>query len=146
MKYEHSLIINLPRERVIELFNSTENLYKWQDGLQSFEHISGTPGQVGAKSMLKYKMGKREVEMIETITHQNLPDRFHGTYEAKNVWNKIENHFSEQGDKTEWRVVSEFKFTGFMRIMAALMKGAFKKQTLTFMTKFKDFAEKEAAA
>lgn len=49
MKYESELVIDLPRERVIELFDNPDNLPKWQEGLQSFEHISGEVGQPGAK-------------------------------------------------------------------------------------------------
>ena len=44
MHYSVDIEIDLPRDRVIELFDSTENLYKWQRGLQSFEHIEGEPG------------------------------------------------------------------------------------------------------
>ena len=36
--------IDLPREKVLEQFDSTENLFKWQNGLQSFDHVSGEPG------------------------------------------------------------------------------------------------------
>ena len=72
MKYNVEITINLPRTKVIELFDSTENLYKWQPGLMSFDHLSGTPGEVGAKSKLLYKMGCREIEMIETITVKKI--------------------------------------------------------------------------
>ena len=52
MKYTVEIEIDLPRERVIELFDSTENCFKWQKGLLSFDHLSGEPGQPGAKSKL----------------------------------------------------------------------------------------------
>ena len=61
MKYTVEIIINLSRARVIELFDSVENMYKWQPGLISFEHKSG---KAGAKSRLQYKTGSREIEMI----------------------------------------------------------------------------------
>ena len=73
MKYSNEVEINLPVQKVIELFDNPANMSKWQPGFISFEPISGTPGQPGAKSKLKYIMGKREVEMIETITVRNLP-------------------------------------------------------------------------
>ena len=85
MKFTVKIKINLARNKVIELFDSTENLKKWQPGLLSFEHQSGTPGEVGAKSRLQYKTGKREIEMVETITVKNLPDEFSGIYE-KSEW------------------------------------------------------------
>ena len=145
MKYSNEIIISLPRKKVIDLFDNTENLYKWQPGLQKFEHLSGEPGQEGARSTLLYKMGKRENEMIETITKRNFPDEFSSTYEAKGVWNRQQNYFAEAGtDKTKWTTVSEFKCSGFMKVICWLMPGVFKKQTLKFMKDFKDFAESSA--
>lgn len=142
MKYTVEIEINLPRERVIELFDSTENLYKWQEGLQSFEHISGEPGQVGAQSRLLFKMGKREIEMVETITKRDLPDEFNGTYDAKGVHNSVNNRFIElDPGRTKWICDVEFQFKGFMKIVAWLMKGAFPKQSQKSMRAFKAFAE-----
>ena len=43
MKYENSIVIQLPVARVIELFDNPDNMQYWQKGLQSFEHVSGTP-------------------------------------------------------------------------------------------------------
>ena len=93
MKYTLETEIHLPREEVIKLFDNQENCFKWQEGLQSFEHVSGEPGQPGAKSRLVYQMGKRRIEMMETITARNLPDEFRGTYDAKGVHNIVENRF-----------------------------------------------------
>lgn len=142
MKYTVDITINLPRNRVIELFDNTENLKQWQEGLQSFEHISGETGQVGAKSKLLFDMNGRKIEMIETITNRNLPHEFSGTYEAKGVVNMIENHFYELGeDKTRWVAENEFNFSGIMKIISFFMQGSFRKQTLKTMEAFKTFAE-----
>jgi hypothetical protein len=144
MKYSNEVEINLPIQRVIELFDNPDNLAKWQPGFISMEHLSGTPGQPGAKSKLKYKMGKREIEMIETITLRNLPEAFHGTYEAKGVYNIQQNYFTSiETNKTKWVSESEFKFSGFMKLIGWLMPGAFKKQSQQYLDRFKVFAEKE---
>lgn len=45
MKFTTETDINKPTDKVIELFDNADNLSKWMEGLQSFEHISGTPGQ-----------------------------------------------------------------------------------------------------
>lgn len=143
MQYELEISLNLPRSRVIELFDSTENLKHWQQGLVSFEPLSGTPGQEGAKSKLRYQMGKKEIEMVETITQRNLPDEFSGTYEAKGVWNEVRNFFHEDGpNKTRWVTHHDFRMSGFMKVFAFLMPGAFKKQSFKYMEDFKAFAEK----
>jgi carbon monoxide dehydrogenase subunit G len=93
MKYSTEIEINKPIEEVVAKFDNADNMSKWMEGLQSFEHLSGTPGQPGAKSRLKFKMGKREIEMIETINVRNLPQEFSGTYEAKGVYNTVRNKF-----------------------------------------------------
>jgi uncharacterized membrane protein len=145
MKYTVQIDIDLPRDKVVELFDNTENLYKWQKGLQSFEHLSGEPGQPGATSRLKFKMGKRNIEMIETITLRELPDRFDGTYDTAGVFNIVKNTFQPLDDKrTRWLSENEFRFSGFMRIIGFLMKGAFPKQSLKYMQDFKAFAERGA--
>jgi carbon monoxide dehydrogenase subunit G len=143
MKYELEITINLPRKRVIELFDNPDNLKKWQDGLQSFTHRSGTPGEVGAQSDIVYQMGKRRIEMVETITKRNLPDEFSGTYEADGMWNLVENFFIEQDENTTlYRTRHTFECKTFMlKVMAFLMPGAFKKQSLKYMNDFKKFAE-----
>ena len=142
MKYTVEIDIELPRSRVIELFDSTENMPKWQEGFISAEHLSGTPGEVGAKMKLKYKMGKREIEMVETITKRNLPDEFAGTYDAKGVHNIVDNTFIEiSNSKTKWVAYQEFQMKGMMKIIAFIMPGAFKKQSMKYMKDFKAFAE-----
>lgn len=142
MKYETEVVVELPRERVIELFDDPDNLPQWQPGLRSFEHISGVAGQPGAKSKLIYEMGNRTVEMIETIEKRELPDEFTSTYEAKGVWNHNANRFYEDGsDKTRWVLDTDFRFSGFMKLMAIFMPESFKKETIKTMMAFKQFAE-----
>jgi hypothetical protein len=143
MKYLSQILIELPLEKVIEKFDDPDNMKHWQPGLLSFEHVSGEPGKPGAVSRLRYRMGKREIEMTETITLRDLPYRFDGTYEAKGVLNIIKNTFeSVDGNRTRWTSENEFRLKGVMKLMGWLMPGAFKKQTQTYMTNFKEFAEK----
>ena len=142
MKFTVKIKINLARNKVIELFDSTENLKKWQPGLLSFEHQSGTPGEVGAKSRLQYKTGKREIEMVETITVKNLPDEFSGIYEAKGVRNEVKNYFYEVNkNTTKWVSENEFRCSGLMKIIAFFMPGSFKKETMKYLEYFKEFSE-----
>lgn len=142
MRYKTEVVINLPRKRVIELFDSFENLQKWQEGLVSFEHISGDPGQPGTKTRLLYDMGRRRMEMIETIIKRDLPDEFSGTYDASGVHNIVRNTFYDEGKQTRWELDSEFQFRGFMRVMSLFIPGSrFRQQTRSSMEAFKRFAE-----
>lgn len=145
MQYRIALDIILPRERVVELFLDVDSLKKWQPDLVSFEHLSNyKTRRLGSKSRQIHKMGSREVEIIETITIYDSPERFSATYEADGVWNLVENQFIDvAGRKTRWILDTEFKCSGMMKFMGFLLPGMFKKQTATFMSRFKAFAEDE---
>ena len=139
MRYTTEIEIEKPIERVVELFDNADNLKKWMEGLQSYEHISGTPGETGAKSRLFFK-----IEMIETILVRNLPEEFSATYEAKGVFNNAKNKFVKVSEtSTKYITENEFQFKGFMKFFAFLMPGAFKKQSFKYLQHFKNFAESQ---
>ncbi|MEO9869976.1 SRPBCC family protein [Ekhidna sp.] len=142
MKYTCEITINRPKNEVGKLFGDPENMKFWQKGFQSKEVLSGDAGKVGAKTKLKYELGKRSLTMIETITHRNPPEEFHGIYETKGVRNLQKNFFKEEDGSTKWISESEFNCSGFMKVMAFFMgKSAFKKQSKVYMEDFKSFAE-----
>lgn len=144
MKYTAEIEINKPIDRIIELFDNPANMGKWMEGLQSFEPLSGIPGQQGAKSRLKLKMGKREIVMIETIKKRNLPYELTGTYEAKGVYNIVKNKFVKVSDnKTKYITEQKFQFSGFMILIGLLMPGSFKRQSAEYLAAFKKFVESE---
>ncbi|MEO1437299.1 MAG: SRPBCC family protein [Bacteroidota bacterium] len=144
MKYQVEVIIDRPRNEVIQLFDSTEHMHQWMEGLLEFEHLSGTPGEVGAKSKMRFQMGKRDMTLIETITTRNLPDELSGTYEAPGAFNIVNNYFEALNEhQTRYMVVQEFKFDSFgMKLLSALLPGMFKKQSLKNMNAFKAYAER----
>lgn len=134
--------LDLPRDRVVELFDDPDNLVKWQEGLQSFEHVSGEPGQPGAVSRLVFVQGRRRIEMVETIVRRDLPEAFDGTYDAKGVHNLVENRFLELGpERTRWVSRNVFEFRGPMKLVGLLFGRAFPKQSLKYLQDFKAFAE-----
>lgn len=145
MKYTCEVEIELPRKRVVELFEDPENLPHWQTGFVSIEHASGAPGANGSISYLKYKMGKRDVEMTEIIVSNKLPDEFKVQYDAKGVHNKMENFFLDLGEgRTRWVTHNIFEFKGFMKLVAFFMPGAFRKATQKTLEDFKGFAESKS--
>jgi hypothetical protein len=143
MKYTTEILIEKPLNEVIKKLDSSHNMKHWQEGLVSAEHISGTPGEFGAKMKLNYNFGKRKMEIIETITKQEFPNAFHATYNTKGVRNIQENNFeTTDNGHTKWITKNVFEPTNFaMNAMLFLMPGAFKKQTKTYMTNFKNFVE-----
>ena len=146
MKFKCSVDIDLPRSKVIEIFNNPDNMKHWQDGFISFEHYKGEVGTPGAESKILYKINGREMELIETILVNSLPDEFSGTYESAHTFNYMRNYFKEIDlRKTRWE--SEIEYTELrgmmMKVMSWVAPNMFKKQTQKWMDQFKAFAEKE---
>ncbi|MDF0715433.1 SRPBCC family protein [Muricauda sp. 334s03] len=142
MKYTTEIVVDVPREEFIKKMDDPDNMKHWQRGLIAYEQLSNNPGQEGARMSLSYEMGKRKMDMVETIIKRNLPKEIHMTYDTKGVHNIQKNFFKEEDGKTRWISESEFQLSGFgMKLMGFLMPGAFKKQSLKYMEDFKAFAE-----
>jgi hypothetical protein len=143
MKYITEIIVHLPLSEFIKKLDNPDNLKHWQKDLISYTHLRGKPGVEGSQMELNYRMGKREVVLIETILKRNLPHEFHVTYDAKGVHNIQHNYFKAIDEhSTKWISESEFQFNGFfMKFMAFVMPGMFKKQSLKYLKDFKAFAE-----
>ena len=141
--YTVEIEIDLPRDQVIEIFDNQENMFHWQNGLQDIQHLSGQPGQNGARSLLVYQNGKHRIELTETITNRNLPDGFDGCYEWGGGKNTLKNRFVELGgSKTRWESTCEYEFKSlFLKLMGIFMPGMFKKQNMQFLQNFKAFCE-----
>ncbi len=145
MQYSCDINIALPRQQVVALFDDASHYADWQEGLLSHELVEGQAGTVGAKSRIRQQMGKRVIEMTETIAERNLPDSTTLIYEAPGVWNSVASRFSDDAEGgTHWHIDCEFRCSGFLRLMAWLMPGMFKKQTQKMMTDFRDFAVSQA--
>ncbi|WP_149275297.1 SRPBCC family protein [Pareuzebyella sediminis] len=143
MKYTTEITVEVPRPIFIEKMDSIDNLKHWQQGLINYKLLSGTPGEEGSKMELSYRMGKRNLVLVETIMKKDLPSELHATYDTKGVHNIQKNHFKDiDGKSTLWISETEFQFSGFMmKVMGFLMPGAFKKQSVKYMQDFKAFAE-----
>ncbi|MCX7547480.1 SRPBCC family protein [Xanthomarina sp. F1114] len=144
MKYTTEILIRIPLSDFIKKLHNPENLKHWQRGLISYDLISGYPGDIGSKMKLVYKLGKRDMELIETVIHKENLSELHVMYDTKGMQNIQENYFEETPNGfTKWTAKSEFLAMNFMlRMMTLLMPGTFKKQTKQYMQDFKNFAEK----
>jgi hypothetical protein len=142
MKYTLSNTINKPLKEVVEKFKDPEGVKHWMEGLQRIEHISGTPGEVGSKSDFYFLHKKKEMKISETILEQNFPNQIKFAYQSPMGYNEVEMLFESLSDTSVKQTSnSYFKLKGFMKIMEVLMKSMFKKQTLTYMTAFKNYVE-----
>ncbi len=153
MKYTVSIEIALPREKVVELLVDPGNMSKWLRGLVLHEPLSGVHGQVGTTSRVVMQMGRQKTECTETITRREPADlhgiprgsvvHFDREIVTKGMWSAARERLTETGPETTlWVSESEYRFSGVpMRLVALLMPGAFRKQSLRHLQDFKAFAE-----
>ena len=145
MKFSSTMVIQASRDRVVDLFRNPDNLSKWQDGFQGFEHVSGTPGETGAQKKMLYSQGGREMELLETITSNRLPDEFSAHYKHTRMENTMTTRFVEieGGAATRFECEVEYtKFNGIMpKLMGLLFRGMFRKQAQKWFDQFKAYAE-----
>lgn len=144
MKYQMSIEIDAPRDRVVELFDNSECLPHWQPELVEFKPLVGVPGYEGSKTQQTYDMNGQRIVMILTVTKRQLPEELNGVYETEGVWNRVDNRFEVIGIRqTRWVLSTEFRCTGWLKVMAVLMPWMFKKQTRLAMVRFKAFVEEQ---
>jgi hypothetical protein len=143
MKYTSEIVIDLPREEVLAKFDDPASLRHWMRGFVSYEPLEGDRGQPGARARYVVRMGNRRIEIVETVARRALPDEYDAIFETKGMWNLERNRFIADGSaRTRWIATSEFRMTGFMRLLGLLMPGAFRKQSQQHLEDFKAFAER----
>ena len=144
MKFKGSIEINQPKDIVTNHFANPENLKEWQEGFMKIETIKGTPGEDGSISKLFYKMGKREMELTETIIANRLPDTFEAFYHHKHMDNTMKCTFTAlDSNRTLYENEVEYtRINWFLpKLMAILFPGVYKKQGHKWMVNFKNSVE-----
>ena len=142
-------MINKPIEEVIRLISDVNNLREWQPGLESFETFEGTQGMEGAKSKLLIKHRGRTMELVETIIKRDFKSDLSGvneysaTYESNGVFNVVKNYFERIDENTtKYSSYNEFEFHNIiMKVFSTLFPWIFKKESMTLLENFKNFAE-----
>lgn len=142
MKYSTTIIINKPIKEIIEAFEDPDLLPHWQRGLKRSRVISGKNGEVGSKRKLYINMEGQSIKMTETILKKDLPEEWHGKYSSKGMESIQKNYFeSLSKNQTKWTSYSEFKFSGFMKLVSKILPDIFKKRSILVQQDFKAFIE-----
>jgi hypothetical protein len=142
MKYTTEIIINKPRQEIIDAFENSSLLPHWQRGLKRSKLISGKDGEVNSKRKLYITIEGQSIKMTETIIKKNLPEEWHGDYTSKGMQSIQKNYFEDINEnRTKWTSCSEFKFSGFMKVISKLLPDIFKKRSVLVQKDFKAFIE-----
>ncbi len=96
MKFKTVIDINQSKLKTVEIFEKPDNMKYWQDGFESFKHISGEENQPGSKYRILYDMGKRgKMELIETLLEYNMPDSMYAEFDHSHMRNTVRVTFQE---------------------------------------------------
>jgi hypothetical protein len=147
MKYTTTIDIEKPLPEVVALFDNPDYYKYWMNGFEGIEYVEGEHGQEGTKAELIFKLKKRSMRMSEEVLVSRLPEEYTVAYEANGAYNTVKNSFEALDEfSTRYTTEHEFKFSGIMCVIGFLMPGAFKKQSMRYMTDFKNFAEKHSVS
>jgi len=142
MKFDFNLEINAPRARVWRAFDKPSNLFKWQQGLVSYDHVSGPPGAAGSVAELRHKEGGHDVTLVETITIRREPEELAGTYDSSHGQTTMINRFAELSpDRTLWTVEAEVRLSGMAKFMGPMLKGVIENRVKSDCERFKTMLE-----
>ncbi|PKV51661.1 hypothetical protein ATE84_3752 [Aquimarina sp. MAR_2010_214] len=146
MKHKGYIEIDQSLDKVAELFANPDNLKEYQDGFIKKELISGEKGKVGAISKMFYKHGKHDMELIETITKNELPYSFEASYHHKHMDNTMKCNFISLGErKTKYEFEYEYTRINWImpKLMAILFPSMYRKPAEKWLSQFKEFAERQ---
>ena len=142
MNFTAQIVIDRPRERVVELIRNPEHLAQWQPGWQ-YGPCWPANWIRSARGGVFVELSGLRLEMIETIVASSPPDLFTSVYTARGVQNRVENRFfADNPDATRWVMSNAFQFTGLMVVVGTFVGDFVPKQTVESMRRFKLVAER----
>ncbi|QSS97582.1 SRPBCC family protein [Psychroflexus sp. ALD_RP9] len=141
MKYVEEITINTTLDKVIEIFEDEKQLKHWQRGLLKSRLIKGKAGEVGSVRKLKIDLDLSTVSMREEMIYKNLPYEWFAEYRSAGLVSIQKNYFQQVEGSTLWKSKSEFKFSGYMKMISKLLPSIFKERSKIIMKDFKDYIE-----
>ena len=146
MKIETTVIIDKPLDTVAKYFADPAYLKEYQEGFVSKELVSGIEGKNGAVSKMRYEHNNQKMELVETITANNLPHTFEAHYHHEHMDNTMKCTFAPLDDgRTEYRSVIEYTRINWVmpRLMSILVPSLYKKPVKRWLENFKRFVESQ---
>lgn len=134
--------INSTSQKVWENLMNPNNLKHWLTGLLSVKHLTGTIGEAGSTSQLKFMERGKEIEVKETVLFSNPNQQYTFRMEAATFSTENDIRLVSFGNRTELIQTVQFSPNGFfMKLLTPFIKGEIKKRMLTELLKLKNFIE-----
>ena len=150
LEYTQDIEVNTNIEKANTMFEDIYNMKKYMPETKDIVLISGEDKKEGAKYKIMISAGNESIEMLGTLTNNNLPQNLTMIYEMPGVINTMEQQHEKIDDnKTLIINKQKFQFSGFMKILAffepeGFNMEAFQERSNTYLNSFKYFAETES--
>lgn len=143
--YEHEVMVEKSRQEAWAVFQDPEKLPDWLSGFERMEHVSGTPGAVGAVSRVYFTENGESMSVEETILDLQPPTYMKMRYVSDFMDMDYEVRLSEQDGATRLQSRTTVQGNGlFAKSMLAFMGGTLLQQEIDNMTKLKTAIEQNA--
>ncbi len=145
LSYECEIMVDKPLAESWAVSQDEEKLSDWLEGLQKIEHVSGTPGTVGAVSDVHFIDDGQEMTIRETITEIGPDESVSMTFTSDFM--DMDYNLAMKSVDGKTKISSSTTATGngmVSKSIMALMGGAIKAQEETNLAKLKETIEKNS--
>ena len=108
MKYQAEIEIDLPREKVIDLYTNKSLLPQWHPSIQEMKLVSGKAGEANAKYKICMMMDGQIIEFESTITKNELPDECWSQSIKKNDFTLHKKMRFEELGPSKTKIIEEY--------------------------------------
>jgi carbon monoxide dehydrogenase subunit G len=143
VSYECEIMVEKPVAESWAVIQDEEKLSEWLTGLQKIEHISGTPGTVGAVSDVYFDTDGQTMTIRETITDLKPNESISMTYTSDFMDMDYQLNMTSNNGNTKINSSTTAVGNGMIsKSMMVLMSGSIKAQEETNLSKLKETIEK----
>jgi len=149
LEYTKEIEVNVNIEHVNAMFKNIYNMKNYMPEAEDIILIKGENNIEGSKYRIMISTGDDSVEVLATLTNNNLPHNLTMIYEMPGVINTMEQKHEEiEDNKTLIINKQKFKFSGLMKIISffepeGFNLESFQEQTNIYLRSFKNFTESE---
>lgn len=138
LNYEFEIIVEKPAAESWAVVQDDERMSEWLPGFLKNEHISGTPGTVGAVSRVYFDNDGQQMSIKETITDIVPDESISMTFEDDFMNMDYQMSLSEIDGKTKINTSTTAVGNGMIsKSIMALMGGSIKAQEETNLANLK---------
>lgn len=146
ISYTNEVTVNKPLAESWAVSQDESKMKDWLQGYQKMEHVSGTPGTVGAVSDVHFVNGGEEMIIRETITAIVPNESIAMTFDSDFMVMDYIITMKPDDGKTKIETKSDVEGNGmFAKSIVAIMNGSFETQEQTNLEKLKNTIEENSS-